>query len=272
MKTLGVLGIVAVWIAASGCAGPAPIKPGSPAFFWAVANESYRTGDLLKTDATLLELSTGNHEFAARAQIWQMVVSAGLSQGLWELADAYQAGSEVTPARFRNEASRLRSMAANKALEFTQAVRNTCEDRDSAVQLAFGFPPGSIERLPALAKISAGTWLPDAGREELERATLQRGVIRAVSAAVGSPDDPSTAVKSFVSPTIQVPRQTFFFYMARFLYEQAGLFDAKHIDRPDRQMVMYQVALAALRSIDQSDDAEALAARIHNAIKKLPGV
>jgi hypothetical protein len=60
--------------------------------------------------------------------------------------------------------------------------------------------------------------------------------------------------------------------MASFLYEQTGLFDAKHIDRPDRQMVMYKVALAALSSIDQADDAEALAARIHEAIKKLPGV
>src|SRR5690348_18135548 len=106
MKTLWVSGICAAWILTSGCAGPAPIKPGSPAFFWAVANESYRTGDLLKTDSTLVELSAGNHELAARAQVWQMVVSAGVSRGLWELADAYQAGSQVTAAGFRTEASR----------------------------------------------------------------------------------------------------------------------------------------------------------------------
>jgi hypothetical protein len=269
MKTLCVLGIVGGWILASGCAGPAPIKPGSPAFFWAVANESYRTGDLLKTDATLLELSAGSHEFAARAQTWQMIVSAGVSQGLWELADAYQDGSQVTAAGFRGEASRLRSMAANTSLEFTQAVRNSCEIEGASVQLAFSFPTGSVERPPALAKISAGSWLPDSGREELERAMLKRGVIRAVSAAVGSPDDPATAMRAFLSPTVQVQRDTFFFQMARLLFEQAGLFDAKHLDRPDRQAVMYQVALAALRSIDQSEDAEALAARIHNALNKL---
>lgn len=270
MKTLWVVGIVAAWLGASGCAGPEPIKPGSPAFFWAVANESYRTGDLLKADATLVELSAGNHEFAARAQIWQMVVSAGVSRGLWELADAYQSGSEVTPAGFRAEASRLRSMAANSSLEFTQAVRNACEVQDEPVKLAFGFPPGLAERPPALAQIAAGLWLADAGRETLERAMLERGVILAGSAAVGKPDEPIAAMQAFLAKPVAVPRHTFFYQMANLLFEQSGLFDASHINRPDRQAVMYQVALAALRSIEQSDDAEALAARIHNALNKLP--
>jgi hypothetical protein len=272
MKTRCVVGIVAAALLASGCAGPAPIKPGSPAFFWAVANESYRTGDLLKTDATLVELAKGDHEFAARAQVWQMVVSAGVSRGLWELADAYQEGSQVSPAGLRSEASRLRSMAANTALEFTQAVRNSCEIPDKSVPLAFGFPPGSPDLPPDLAKVSAGTWLADAERETLERAMLKRGVIEALSAAVGNPKDPAAALQAFQTRPVQVSRQTFFYQMASFLYEQTGLFDAKHIDRPDRQMVMYKVALAALSSIDQADDAEALAARIHEAIKKLPGV
>ena len=270
MTKPSVLGIAAVSILAYGCAGPPPIKPGSPAFFWAVANESYRTGDLLKTNATLAELSAGDHEFAARAQIWQMVVSAGVSRGLWELADAYQAGSEVTPARFRNEASRLRSMAANISLEFTQAVRNSCEVKDASIPLAFGFPPGSVEPPPALAKIASGAWLPDEGREALERAMLKRGVILAASAAVGQPADPVAAMKMFVAQPVQVSRQMFLYQMASLLYEQSGLFDAKHIDRPDRQAVMYQVALAALRSLEQSDEAEALATRIHDALKKLP--
>ena len=105
-----------------------------------------------------------------------------------------------------------------------------------------------------------------------QRAMLARGVILAVSAAVGSPEDPIAAMKAFLSQPVKVPRQTFFYQMADLLYEQSSLFDANHIDRPDRQMVMYKVALAALSSIEQADDAEALAARIHEAIKKLPGV
>jgi hypothetical protein len=163
-------------------------------------------------------------------------------------------------------------MAANTALEFTQAVRNSCEIPDKSVPLAFGFPPGSPDLPPDLAKVSAGTWLADAERETLERAMLKRGVIEALSAAVGNPKDPAAALQAFQTRPVQVSRQTFFYQMASFLYEQTGLFDAKHIDRPDRQMVMYKVALAALSSIDQADDAEALAARIHEAIKKLPGV
>src|SRR5215469_14234195 len=98
MKTRSVLPIAAAGLMMVACSsGPPPIKPGSPAFFWAVAGESYRTGDLLKTQSTLRELSQGDNEFSGRARIWHLVVSAGVMKGLSDLADAYQAGSELTP-------------------------------------------------------------------------------------------------------------------------------------------------------------------------------
>jgi len=63
-----------------GAGGPPSAKPGSPGFFWAVARESYRTGDFVKTDSTLRELARGSSEYAGKARLWHLVVSAGLAK------------------------------------------------------------------------------------------------------------------------------------------------------------------------------------------------
>lgn len=273
MKPLCILGVIGASVLATGCSsGPPPIKPGSPAFFWAVAKESYRTGDLLKTDATLLELGRTENEFGARARTWQLVVSAGVAQGLWELADAYQDGSRISPARLRNEAASLRSLASNTALEFTQAVHNEIlTNPKGPVRFAFGFPPGTVARPPDLAKVAAGIWLGDSEREALRKGMLQRGVIEAVSAAVGSPGDPAMALGAFQRQDVQIAREIFFYEMAKLLYAQSGLFDAKHLDRPERLAVMCREALAALRAIPETEETLALGEQIQKTLKKLGG-
>ncbi len=273
MKTGSVLIVAAGSLLMAACSsGPPPIKPGSPAFFWAVARESYRTGDLLKTQATLLELSKGDSEFTERARIWHLVVSGGVMKGLGDLADAYQAGSEITPARFRKEASALRGMAASAALEFTQAVYEEQSDRVPAMKFAFEFPSGSAALPPALATVSRGTWLADEDRELLQRAVLQRGVILAAATAVGRPGDPSKALSVFSAPEFQVPRETFLFGLAKLLYDGSGVFGPQRLDRPERQMVMCRGALETLRLLPETDQSRALGSEIQAAIKKIPGV
>ncbi len=272
-----IVGVMAGSLLVAGCSsGPPPITPGSPAFFWAVARESYRTGDLLKANTTLLELAQGESEFAARARTWHLVLSAGIAQGAWELADAYQAGSQITPARFRNEAAMLRSLAANTALEFTQAVRDRCEEEstegaEETVLLAFGFPPGSADRPAGLDKISGGVWIGDAEREALERAMLERGVVRAVSTIIGRPEDTVKAAAVFLAQEVRIPRETYLYGVARLLFEESGLFDAKHLSRPDRLAVMYRETLEALHSIPETADTQALADKVQAALKGLPG-
>lgn len=44
------LSTVALLAAGTSCAsGPQPPSPGTPAFYWAAANETWRSGDYLKT-------------------------------------------------------------------------------------------------------------------------------------------------------------------------------------------------------------------------------
>ena len=276
MKIPSVVLVVLALGWAIGCSsGPPSPKPGSPGFFWAVARESYRTGDLVKTNSTLVELSRSENEFTARARVWQLVVSAGVSQGFSELADAYEAGARMnltSPLRFRNQTANLRSMAASAALEFTQAVRETVDfDKGPNVQLAFGYPNGSTAQPEGLKKISNGIWLPDSEREALQAALLQRGVLLAVSRAVGSPDDPAKAQAVFQTAEVRIPRSTFLFGMGKLLYEESDLFGPERMDRPNRLLSMCGEALKALQSIPETEDTKMLAGEIQSAIKKLVG-
>jgi len=273
MKTLWVLGIVAGTVLTTGCSrGPAPAKPGTSAFFWQVAQQSYHTGDLLKTNSVLLDLSRRQNGYAPRARIVQLVVSAGITQGLWELSEAYQSGSELTPARLRSEAFNLRSQAAATALEFTQAVHDLTQDHEAIICFEFPFPPGSMARPVELSKVSAGQWLEDWQREGVQRAMLQRGVILAITYAVGATNDPAMAQAEFQTAEVQIPREVFLTGMARLLYQQANVFGAKGLDRVDRYLVMCREALETVQSLPKTPETEQLAAKIEATIKNVQGI
>lgn len=274
MKISSVLFVV-MTLGASGCSsGPSSPKPGSPAFFWAVARESYRTGDLVKTNSTLLELAKGQNEFSARAAIWHLVLSAGLSQGYKDLADAYDSGARTnltSPLRFRNEACALRSLAANTALEFTQVVHDLVENPSAKLPLSFAYPSGSVAIPEGIRRVSSGIWLSDAERESVQNAMLQRGVLRTVSRAVGSPGDPARALAVFQSPPVEIAREALLLQMAGLLYEESDLFGPQRMDRPNRRLLMCSEALRALRSLPPNDGSKTLAAQIQETVKKIAG-
>ena len=63
---LGALGLVAAGTSCS--SGPQPPQPGTPAFYWAAAKETYRAGDFLKTREHLQRILATENEFSARAR------------------------------------------------------------------------------------------------------------------------------------------------------------------------------------------------------------
>ena len=272
MEKRAVLILAVVSILVAGCSsGPPPIKPGSPAFFWAVARESYRTGDMLKAQSTLRELSQGDNEFAARARILHLVVSAGVMKGLGDLASAYQSGSDVNPTGFRSHAANLRGMAASAAMEFTQAAFEAQAAHMALAPLSFGFPPGSTAAPIELEKVSCGTLLSDAEQETLQRAMLERGVILALTRALGETD--SVKAKAlFLGAEAPIEKNTFFFGMAKLLYEGSELFCAKRMGRPERQAVMCKEALETVKALPETEETRALAAEIQSAINGIPGL
>jgi len=275
MKTALVLFVVGVLGMTLACSNSPSIQPGSPAFFWAVAQESYRTGDVTKANNTLCELAHAENPFQARARVWHLVLSAGLSRGYSELADAYDAGATMnltSPVRFHNAASNLRSLAASAALEFTQTLHETVKlSQDANIALSFPFPAGSAAEPDGLRKISDGIWIPDDQRDALQAAMLQRGVLQAVADVMGSAGDTAKAKTAFQSPVVQVSRPAFLFRAAQLLYQESELYGPQRMDRPNRRALLCQEALIALQSIPETDDTKNLAAKIQATVKAISG-
>ena len=102
--------------------GPQLPQPGTPAFYWAAAKETYRAGDFAKTSENLQRILVSENEFSARARAWDAVISSGLAQGYMELADTWEAGARhnrPNPTPFRKQVSTLRALANAAAIQFT---------------------------------------------------------------------------------------------------------------------------------------------------------
>ena len=98
---LAVAGLVA---AATSCSsGPEPPKPGTPAFYWAAARETWRGGDYLKTSEHLQRILAGENDFCARARVWDAVISGGVAQAYIELADNWEAGARANRQEKRRD-------------------------------------------------------------------------------------------------------------------------------------------------------------------------
>jgi len=118
----------------------------------------------------------------------------------------------------------------------------------------------------------SGKPIPDSDRDSLLTAMLQRGVVLAVSGAVGDPNDPAQAQAAFQTPEVRVAREVFLAGMAKLLYQEADLFGPMRMDRQDRFILMCRTALDVLETVPQSQEVEAFAAEIRGTLKQFGGV
>src|ERR1035437_1243383 len=143
---LSVVGLLAAGTSCSS-SGPQPPQPGTPAFYWAAARETYGAGDFIKTSENLQRILVSENDFTARARAWDTVISAGLAQGYIELADTWESGARANradPTPFRKQVSALRSLASAAAIQFAEnAHKMVGADKDPNILLAFAYPTGA---------------------------------------------------------------------------------------------------------------------------------
>jgi len=192
---LGTLGLVAVGTSCS--SGPQPPQPGTPAFYWAAAKETYRAGDFVRTSENLQRILASENEFTARARAWDTVITGGVTQAYIELADTWEAGAKANrpnPTPFRRQVSTLRSLASASAIQYAEDIHKVMEaDKDATILLAFTSPAGAAAPPAGLKRVDGGILVQDSERDLLQAAMVQRGVLLSVCAAVGSPDDTAAA-------------------------------------------------------------------------------
>jgi hypothetical protein len=272
MRICPLLLVLGVLVLLASCSvGPAPPQPGSPAFYWAGAQESYRAGDLVKTNDDLLEIIQSENDYTVRARVWQIVLSAGLLQGVQELAKAYEVGSRMNrenPLPFRKQIAALRGVGSRQALELTQSVHALVgKGTRPEIVLPFSYPPGSGQEPAGLAKISTGRLLQDSEAQALEIAMLQRGAIMTAGAVIGA-GNPGRAEEKFRTGEVRAARETFLSAIARILFEQSEIFGDKQLDQPRRLKAMCDEAIEVLHAIPETKDTKALETRIQAVLKK----
>ena len=267
---LSIVGLVA---AATSCSsGPQLPQPGTPAFYWAAAKETYRAGDFVRTSENLQRILVNENEFSARARAWDAVISSGLAQGYMELADAWESGARsnrLNPTPFRKQVSTLRALASASAIQFTEDIHKVLEgNKDPKILLAFAYPAGAPAVPAGLKKVAGGIPVQDSERDLLQAAMLKRGVLLSVCAAVGSRDDAAGAQGKLVAGDFLASRDVFLLAAAQSLSDESELFTGTKMDLPNRLKLLSEEALKVLGAIPQSKETKALTAKIQARLKK----
>jgi hypothetical protein len=248
------------------------VKPGTPEYFWAAANQTFKNGEFDKTVANLSKLDA-SEKFAAKSEPWHIILSAGMAQGYAELAERYDAGYRAnhgaTPG-FTKLKSQNEAGANSSTMEFVEVLHKFLStNKDPEVILAFTAPAGSTAEPPETGKITKGILPGEAEAAGVQKSMLRRGVLLNTSAAMGDKDDVAKALESFKQGEVKIPRDTFLRSVAQIAYDRAQIYMPKKLDQPKRLGVLYTEALAALDKIPEQTKADKdLSKKIKDDLKK----
>jgi hypothetical protein len=271
-----VLTVVGLTLIAVGCeSAPAPPQPGSPAFLWGAAKSTYGQGDFLKASDNLGTLARGESEFAPRAMPLSIVLTTGIAQAYIDLSENLEFGARANranPAPFRRQSQLVRGYASTSALQTAETLHKflgTPAGKAESIVYEFPFPTGGANEPVGLQRVSKGILFPDAEMEALQKAMIQRGVLRAVLRATGAGEDPAKGLEMFKAGEVKIPRATFYLGIARSLYDQADLFGGKKLDQPNRIKMLCGQAEEALKAIPESKETKELQAKITKMVKAI---
>ena len=250
--------------------GPVAPQKGTPAFYWAAANETYAAGDYIKTVEHLDKILETDNEYTARAQPWLMLLESGMAKGYMELADYYEYGARAKkddPTPFRRLTSQYRGFANRMALHFAETFSAFQRGKSDTVSLGFPYPAGSAAQVPALTKVATGYMPPGPEAESLQRRVLERHMLLTTCRAVGSPDDTAKAQEIFRAQDAKVQRPVFVTAMAGSLYDVSQLYGRQKLDEPDKVKLFCARAQEALKTVPESKEAKELDNKIQKLIK-----
>jgi hypothetical protein len=249
---------------------PAPPKPGTVAYSWISAEESYRQKNYQRTNEHLARLVSAQSEYRDRARLWSLIVSSGVASGYRELADAYENGARLNRAQlydYRDRMGKARRAANQAAMMFVESFHQyLAAGKEAPLAFEFAFPQGKTAEPLQLTKLNKGITLQAADHEVLEREIVERAVVRTASQVVGGVDDLEKARTQFKQPS----RELFLKTMAQSLYENADLYNPRKLDEPRRLHILCKEALEAVALLPDSKDRKQLESKIRDLMKKHP--
>ncbi|MCC7155686.1 MAG: hypothetical protein IT161_14010 [Bryobacterales bacterium] len=254
--------------------GPAAVKPGTPAFFWHSAEDSYKKGNFAKVVDQLGNLTNKENDYRDRARVWLMAVSAGLARGNMEWADIMEKGGKAARTgqlEFRKQMSQSRAAANQHALRLVELSHQyTGTVKDAEIPFGYGWPPLSVEKTPEIERALKGIVLNPAETEKSRGLMEQRGVLQAMSRFTGAGGDLKKAAEVLSNGDFKLPRDKFLLTLAGELVEIAELYMPKKLDQSGRAHLFCSEAKDALGQAPPSKESKELAKRIDATVKKLP--
>jgi hypothetical protein len=266
-------GTVAAAILLSACSAEkqasTPPKPGTIAYSWYAANESWKTGDYDKALEHLSRLATAQSEYRERSRQWVLVAAAGVADGYRELADAYEAGSRVNKSltgEYRKRAMELRTAASNAAILYAETIHDALKkEKDIHVKLDIPFPAGSAAEPAQLTRISKGISVKGPEHDTVKRAMATRGVVRFASNLAAVDGNAESAKSQFAAP----PREVALPAMAKALLDLADLYGSRKLDYPKKGHALCQEASQLLSLLPaESKGRKQLEARLKDELKR----
>jgi hypothetical protein len=265
-----VLAVVWAILILTSCSGETGPQPGTPAFHWGAAKQTFTAGDYAKTLDNLDKIVATDNDFKLKAQPWLLVLSSGMARGYVDMANACENGGRANrrdAAAFRRNMNQYRGDANRLSLHFAETFANFQKNKDEYVTLAFGYPPGMPTPVLALDKIHNGTLPQPAELESTQNHVIGRRVLLTTCAAAGAPDDPAKTQDIMKSQEAKVPRAAFVMAMAIALYDQSQLYSRQKMDDPEKLKIFCTRAQEALKSIPESKQTKDLNDKIQKALK-----
>lgn len=261
-------------ISCSSKQGPGPIKPGTPAFFWHSAEESYKKGDFARVVDQLGNLTNSDNEYRNRARVWLMAVSAGMARGNMEWADIMEKGGKIARTgqlEFRKQMSQSRAMANQHALRLVELSHQyTGAVKDPEIPFGYGWPTLNVEKTPEIERASKGIALSPAETEKSRVLMEQRGVLESMARFAGAGSDLAKAGSLLGNPEMKLTRDKFVLALAGELAAVTELYMPKKMDQSGRAHLFCNEAKEALEQVPPSKESKELSKRIEATVKKLP--
>ena len=241
-------------------------QPGTPAFYWQAAKETFANKDYLKTADHLRQVVQSDSEFAKPAQAMRLVLAAGLAKGYGDLAATYESGAKANifkPMPLRKVSSNYMKLAETRALDFGETFpKFEASNQDANIALEFGFPSTDMTDPQELKKVQAGILPDEPIQATFERKMLAKSIALAACASVGAANDPAKAQAAFQAGRPLVPREVFLLAMANNMYDLAQLFGRKKLDLPQRVEFFVGEAKDALKQVKESKETKTLSAKL----------
>ena len=269
-RRVALWGLIAVNLALFSCSSSDAPQPGTPAFYWAAAKQTYAAGDYQKTTENLGNILSGQNDYVVRAQPWMLVLTSGMAQGYMDLAQAFDAGGHANhgnTTNFHRQVNTYYGAANTLALQFAETF-SKFQSKDEFVTLDFAYPTGSPTEVVLLGKVAGGAWLPEAEIETAQKRAIERAVLLATCRAAGAKNDPAKAQDLLKAGPAKIPRAAFVEAIATALFEESQLYGHNKLDKPDTMKTFCARAQEALKTVPVSKESQDLDKKIQAALKK----